>query len=77
MRRPPEGDHPDDAADRAYTEALVVIGDNQDELSAECRWALKTLRQRAGILMAMDAKPGATLETGPPKVLFQFQTRLQ
>jgi hypothetical protein len=41
---------------KAYAEALVVIGDNQDELSGECRWAVKSLRQRAGILMAMDPK---------------------
>ncbi len=39
-----------------YTRALVVIGDNQDELSGECRWVVKTLRQRAGILMALDAR---------------------
>jgi hypothetical protein len=39
-----------------YTLALVVIGDNQDELSGECRWVVKTLRQRAGILMAMDPR---------------------
>src|SRR5207237_10139446 len=41
---------------RQYSNALVVIGDNQDELSAECRWAVKTLRQRAGILMALDPR---------------------
>ena len=41
---------------KAYAEALVVIGDNQDELSGECRWVVKSLRQRAGILMAMDPK---------------------
>ena len=41
---------------KAYTKALVEIGDNQDELSAECRWAVKALRQRAGILMALDPK---------------------
>jgi len=41
---------------REYTQALVVIGDNQDELSGECRWVVKTLRQRAGILMALDAR---------------------
>jgi hypothetical protein len=41
---------------RDYTRALVVIGDNQDELSGECRWVLKTLRQRAGILMALDPR---------------------
>jgi hypothetical protein len=41
---------------KEYTQALVVIGDNQDELSGECRWAIKTLRQRAGILMALDPR---------------------
>jgi hypothetical protein len=47
-----------DAAQRCkdYTRALVEIGDNQDELSGECRWAIKTLRQRAGILMALDPR---------------------
>jgi hypothetical protein len=47
-----------DAAKRCkeYTKALVEVGDNQDELSAECRWAVKTLRQRAGILMALNPK---------------------
>jgi hypothetical protein len=41
---------------RAYTQALVRIGDNQDELSGECRWAIKALRQRAGILLALDPR---------------------
>jgi hypothetical protein len=47
-----------DALDRCreYTRALVVIGDNQDELSGECRWVVKTLRQRAGIRMALDPR---------------------
>lgn len=47
-----------DALDRCkdYTKALVVIGDNQDELSGECRWVVKALRQRAGILMALDPR---------------------
>jgi hypothetical protein len=39
-----------------YTEALVEIGDNQDELSGECRWVVKALRQRAGILIALDPR---------------------
>jgi hypothetical protein len=39
-----------------YAMALVEIGDNQDELSGECRYAIKTLRQRAGILMALDPR---------------------
>jgi hypothetical protein len=37
-----------------YTRALVVIGDNQDELSSECRWVVKNLRQQAGLWMARD-----------------------
>jgi hypothetical protein len=41
---------------KVYTRALVEIGDNQDELSAECRWVVKTLRQRAGIRMALDPR---------------------
>jgi hypothetical protein len=41
---------------QAYTHALWVIGDNQDELSGECRWAARMLRQRAGILMALDPR---------------------
>jgi hypothetical protein len=39
-----------------YALALVVIGDNQDELSGECRWVVKALRQKAGLLMAADAR---------------------
>jgi hypothetical protein len=51
----------DDGADAlkrclAYTEALVEIGGNQDELVGECRWAVKALRQRAGILVARDPR---------------------
>jgi hypothetical protein len=34
----------------------VEIGDNQDELSGECRWAVKVLRQRAAILVAADPR---------------------
>jgi len=35
-----------------YGDALVDIGGNQDELAGECRWVVKSLRQRAGILVA-------------------------
>jgi len=47
-----------DALDRCkkYAKALVEIGDNQDELSGECRWVVKALRQKAGLLMAADAR---------------------
>jgi hypothetical protein len=41
---------------KAYAEALVEVGDNQDELSGECRWAVKSLRQRAGIAVALDPR---------------------
>jgi hypothetical protein len=41
---------------KAYAEALVEIGDNQDELSGECRWAVKALRQRAGISVSLDPR---------------------
>jgi hypothetical protein len=41
---------------KAYTHALWVIGDNQDELSGELRWAVRILRQRAGIQMALDPR---------------------
>jgi len=47
-----------DALDRCmkYALALVVIGDNQDELSGECRWVVKALRQKAGLVMAADPR---------------------
>src|SRR5262249_26323344 len=41
---------------KEYARALVEIGDNQDELSGECRWVVKTLRQRAGLRMAADPR---------------------
>jgi len=41
---------------KAYARALVEIGGSQDELVGECRWVVKTLRQRAGILIAQDAR---------------------
>jgi hypothetical protein len=47
-----------DALERCqnYARALVEIGDNQDELSGECRWVVKTLRQRAGLRLALDPR---------------------
>ena len=42
-----------------YTTALVVIGGSQDELSGECRWVVKSLRQRAGLRMAQEPKVAA------------------
>ena len=46
----------DDALQRCtkITEAIVVVGGNQDELVGECRNAVKILRQRAGLAMAQQ-----------------------
>ena len=44
---------------KKYGKDLVEVGDNQDELSSECRWVVKTLRQRAGMLPASDPKSAA------------------
>jgi hypothetical protein len=38
------------------TAAWVEMGGNQDHLAGECRWAVKFLRQRAGLLMAEDPR---------------------
>ena len=47
-----------DALERCkeYVRALLEIGGNQDVLVGECRWAVKALRQRAGILVALDPR---------------------
>jgi hypothetical protein len=47
-----------DAADRVkkYTDELTDIGDNQDGMVARLRWAIKTLRERAGMLMTQDPR---------------------
>ncbi len=52
-------DHDDpDALKRCkeYARALVEIGGSQDELVGECRWVVKALRQRAGIMIALDPR---------------------
>ena len=41
---------------KAVTGAIVVVGGNQDELVGECRMAVKVLRQRAGLAMAIDPR---------------------
>ena len=41
---------------KAYGDALVEIGGNQDDLVRECNRAVKVLRQRAGILMTLDPR---------------------
>ncbi|MBM3333610.1 hypothetical protein FJY63_03015 [Candidatus Sumerlaeota bacterium] len=41
---------------KRFTEGWVEIGGNQDELVGECRWAIKMLRQRAGLIMAAEPR---------------------
>jgi hypothetical protein len=39
---------------KKWTEALVDVGGTQDELVAHCRWVVKNVRQKAGLLMVQD-----------------------
>jgi hypothetical protein len=47
-----------DALDRCkkYGVVLTDIGGNQDELVGECRWVVRTLRQRAALKVAVDPR---------------------
>jgi hypothetical protein len=42
--------------DTEYCNPLTLIGGEQDETVGECRWVVKALRQKAGILMAADPR---------------------
>lgn len=44
---------------RKWTEALVDVGGTQDELVAHCRWVVKNVRQKAGLIMVQDPKAAA------------------
>jgi hypothetical protein len=39
-----------------YTDPLTTIGGQQDEMVGECRWVVKALRQKAGILLATEPR---------------------
>jgi hypothetical protein len=47
-----------DSLDRLkeYTDALTVVGGNQDTLVGQCRWIVRSLRQRAALTMAVDPR---------------------
>jgi hypothetical protein len=51
-------DAPDwkDRLKKEYTDPLTAIGGEQDEMVGECRWVVKALRQKAGILLATDPR---------------------
>jgi len=42
--------------DKALSDPLTTIGGEQDEMVGECRWVVKALRQKAGILLATDPR---------------------
>ncbi|MBI3856572.1 MAG: hypothetical protein HY293_12865 [Planctomycetes bacterium] len=44
---------------KAWTDALVSVGGTQDELVAHCRWVVKNVRQKAGLIMVQDPKAAA------------------
>jgi hypothetical protein len=44
---------------KAFTRPMVEIGGNQDELAGECRWVVKSLRQKAGLLLATEPRLAA------------------
>jgi hypothetical protein len=41
---------------KEYTDPLTQIGGQQDEMVGECRWVVKSLRQKAAMLMATDPR---------------------
>jgi hypothetical protein len=47
---------------KEYTDPLTAIGGEQDEMVGECRWVVKALRQKAGILMATDPRMAPVAE---------------
>jgi hypothetical protein len=44
---------------KGFTRPMVDIGGNQDELAGECRWVVKSLRQKAGLLLATEPRLAA------------------
>jgi hypothetical protein len=57
---------------KSYTDPLTTIGGQQDEMVGECRWVVKALRQKAGILLATDprmAPVAAEIRTRTQKML--------
>jgi hypothetical protein len=41
---------------KAYMDAMVEVGDNQDQLAGELRWVVRAVRQKAGLLVAADPR---------------------
>lgn len=67
-----EGNDWRDRIKKEYTDPMTTIGGQQDEMVGECRWVVKALRQKAGILMATDprmAPIAAEIRTRTQKML--------
>ncbi|MBI3857917.1 MAG: hypothetical protein HY293_19740 [Planctomycetes bacterium] len=61
-----------DQLKKEYTDPLTAIGGSQDDMVGECRWVVKALRQKAGILMATEPKMApmaAEIRTWTQKIL--------
>ena len=59
---------------KQYTDSLTRVGGSQDELVGECRWIVRTLRQRAALAMAVDprcAEIATEIRTRTQKVLLK------
>jgi len=59
---------------KQYTDALTSVGGSQDGLVGECRWIVRTLRQRAGLMTATDprfAEIAAEIRARTQKVLLK------
>jgi hypothetical protein len=57
---------------KEYNDPMTTIGGQQDEMVGECRWVVKALRQKAGILMVTDpalAPIAAEIRTRTQKML--------
>jgi len=46
---------------KQWCEALVDIGGTQDELVGHCRWAVKNVRQKAGLILVQEHKAAALM----------------
>jgi hypothetical protein len=46
---------------KQWCEALVDIGGTQDELVGHCRWAVKNVRQKAGLILVQEPKAAALM----------------
>jgi hypothetical protein len=46
---------------KQWCEALVEVGGNQDELVGHCRWVVKNVRQKAGLILVQEPRAAALM----------------